>query len=743
MKRLISLNSKLGRSLILFGLFAFLLASSIRLTLRLAEEKKYYATTMINALKTCKGVLEDYLHTYDRDVEEVKKQHLRIDSSDTEVVRYLKSHLSLRSRDLWYLLDQHNRVIHAPPPYQSYVGLDFSHLEHIRNKAPVSRVHQSLLSQHSVVSRRYPLCPVHTLIIEQDLESIIPLFGHVSTMNIYGQGVLFALSADGTIVYHPDNALMKSRHNLGFELKEWTEPDRFGLRKYQHNGQTWLAYTEQTEYPRDWAIYYAVPYAALLKAMLKQTGLQLLLVATVFFLLALILKKLVEVKLSRPVRTIAAAIAAIKPLDPDGDIPLEQAGDIRELHEIIIEVNSLMTQVRQSNKELMAARDAAEAANRAKSEFLANMSHELRTPMNGVIGTAQLMRMTELTPEQSDYLISIQHSADSLMALLNDILDLSRIEAGRLELEKRPFSLKEVIGKVIASLTGQTRLKGLQLRLEMAPDLPDYVVGDSLRFRQILLNLVGNAIKFTEQGEVAVSVGLLERNEQTVSISFSVQDTGIGISPEAMQRVFSPFVQADSSNTRKYGGSGLGLTISRHLTRLMEGRLWAESEPGIGTIFHLELTFQLGSAAPAAQVVEQALPTLATLWEGPLLSILLAEDQLVNILFVRRILDKIGHRLTVVEDGDQALGRWQAEPFELILMDVQMPVLDGVEATRIIREQEQQSGKHIPIIALTAHAMEGDRERLMAQGFDGYIAKPVDIKLLCGEMMRVTQKETP
>jgi signal transduction histidine kinase/CheY-like chemotaxis protein len=740
--RLISFNSKLGRNLAIFGLFAFLLASSVRLALRLAEEKEYYANTMVSTLKTCKGVLEDYLHAYDQDVEEVKSQHLTIDSSDADVVKYLRTHLALRSKDLWYLLDERNRVLYAPAPYQSYIGLDFSHLEHVRKKSCVSQVHQSLFTQRSVVSRRYDLCPVHTLIIEQNLGSIIPLFSHVSTMNVYGQGLLFVLSSDGTVVYHPDKALMQNRHNLGFELKKWSSPDRFGLRTYEQDGQTWLAYTEKTEYPQGWAIYYAVPYVALFKAMAAQVGIQLAIVAAMFVVLVYLLKRMIELNLSRPVRTIAVAIAGIKPLDAESDIPLEKAGNIKELHAIIVEVNQLMTQVRQSNKELMAARDAAEAANRAKSEFLANMSHELRTPMNGVIGTAQLIRMTDLTPEQTEYLTSIQHSADSLMDLLNDILDLSRIEAGRLELEKRSFSLKEVVGKVVVSLTGQARLKGLPLRLAMAADLPDYVMGDSLRLRQILLNLVGNAIKFTSQGEVVVAVGLLEHDEQTVSISFSVQDTGIGIEPEAMQRIFSPFVQADSSNTRKYGGSGLGLTISRHLAVLMGGRLWGESEPTIGTIFHLELQFQRGEAVVTLPVVEAAKPTTTALWEGPALTILLAEDQLVNILFVQRILGKMGHQLTVVEDGEQAVRRWQTEPFDLILMDVQMPVMDGVEATGIIRKQEQPSGSHTPIIALTAHAMEGDRDRLLAQGFDGYIAKPVDIKLLCAEMQRVTGKDS-
>lgn len=408
----------------------------------------------------------------------------------------------------------------------------------------------------------------------------------------------------------------------------------------------------------------------------------------------------------------------------------------------VLRERDLLRQQRESLSVMRRAKEQAESANRAKSEFLANMSHELRTPMNGLMGMLSLAQDTLLNEEQREYLSLAMSSAEALLRNIDNILDFSRMEAGKLEIEPVEMMLSSVMAAAIEPFTPQAEAKGVALGYHIDPSVPDTFLGDPNRLRQVLMNLFGNAVKFTETGRVEGHVRLVERNPETIVLHFQVLDTGIGVAEKQVEAIFNAFTQADGSLTRRFGGMGLGLSICKRLVEMMEGRIWVESKPGKGGCFNFTARFNMPHpATPDQKEAKVAFKEEMRCPSETELNILLVDDNYISRQVGRDILVKLGYRVTTAENGITGIETFNREGFDLVLMDLEMPEMDGFDAARIIRQRAAETGLRVPIIALTAHVFEDVLNKCREAGMEGHIAKPYSLATLNQEIARIMNPE--
>ncbi|NKI16203.1 response regulator [Spongiibacter sp. KMU-166] len=627
------------------------------------------------------------------------------------------------------IYDLDNRLITSVVAPGRTISNDEAHIEANASKPPVELDFDAERSEiHLTQDVMHFGDKVGSLSVTTDARYFTRIFTTYNGFGESGESILFQLDNAGQVTpLHPlrfatGNSLRAAPLNQPVSAQRMEYSDAFDYR-----GEAVMA-SGRVLPELGWGIMVKKDVAEILhpaNAILARLNAAILIIAA----LAVFFAYKVASYIYAPIRALATLARSVQ----SGD--LSQRANFRDLGEIGILARAMdgmidrLTQdnaelekiVEQRTSEAHAARLRAEEKTRMQSEFLANMSHEIRTPMNGIIGVANLLKTTPLSKEQLEYIDILEHSGSSLLVIINDILDLSKLRSGKLELSQSDFDLHQELQLLIREFRDTAARKQLSLELQIEPSAPRWVHGDPVRLKQILVNLIGNGLKFTQRG--GVSLSLRQEGEQ---LEFTVRDTGIGIEQQDLDKIFDAFTQIDGSLTRRAGGTGLGLSIVHQLVLQMQGQILCDSAVNKGSTFILRLPLNAAQSTPSPPPHLTLLPGKKPAPARKSLSLLIAEDNTVNQRIISDLLASRGHKLTIVSNGAEAVREFQSQPFDKILMDVQMPVMDGLAASRKIRELEPQNGHHIPIIALTAHAMADDKERCITAGMSQYLSKPID-----------------
>jgi signal transduction histidine kinase/CheY-like chemotaxis protein len=524
----------------------------------------------------------------------------------------------------------------------------------------------------------------------------------------------------GQVIAHPIKEWEKASKDLsGIEIVQAMIRGETGVQEFYSpafNGNMIAGFATVPE--SGWGVMVPQPIAEL-RARAREINRRASVISGVALGAAVLLSWVLAWLIARPVRSVASTAEQILAGDETAEVATFAGLVPSEVRRLGRAFNMMVQGLRLRNAETRRALEQADLSNRAKSQFLANMSHEIRTPLNGMLGMTELLRQTKLTETQKHYTDAMARSGKVLISLVNDVLDLSKIEAGMLELDVARFEVIEVAQGTIDLFTETAKARGLMLEIELPEAAIPSLMGDALRLRQILVNLLGNAIKFTSTGTVRLAVKAVESFDSAVRVRFEISDTGIGIAPEKLSMIFEAFTQADGSTTREYGGTGLGLSIARQICTTMGGQITVQSEPGKGSVFAVSIPFLTAEAATPLQREPPANTGEVRV------RVLLAEDNPMNMEVARALLENLGCDVTVAADGVELVEIYKKQSFDLAFVDLQMPRMDGFEATREIRQYEKAAGIHTPILACSAHALPGDRAKSLAAGLDDHVTKPI------------------